>query len=235
MAVYLGAYRVTCPSCRRVVYYEQWEGKPDVTRSLNCPCCGAGLGVTGTIDSVAVLVGENIACVTPERQREHGGTICGPGTCPPSPTIYTCFYCGATFSSQGALNSHIASAHPPTIYTCPHCGASFSSQVELDAHIASAHPPTIYTCPHCGATFSSQAELDAHIASAHPPTIYTCPHCGASFGSQAELDAHIASEHPGFPPAAEVPWYKRYAPYLITIIGGGIGAVVVYFSLRKRG
>lgn len=65
--------------------------------------------------------------------------------------------------------------------------------------------------------------------------VYTCLHCGATFSSQAELDAHIASAHPGLPPAVEVPWYKRYAPYLITIIGGAVGATVIYFSLRKRG
>ncbi|GAI32335.1 unnamed protein product, partial [marine sediment metagenome] len=90
----------------------------------------------------------------------------------------------------------------------------------------------VYTCPHCGATFSTQAELDAHIASVHPSVVYTCPHCGATFATQGELDAHIASLHPA---AAEVPWYKRYAPYLITIIGGAIGVTVVYLSLKKRG
>lgn len=58
MAIYLGAFRTTCTSCGRVSYYEQWEGKPDMTRSLNCPCCGAGLGVIGVIDSLAVLEGE---------------------------------------------------------------------------------------------------------------------------------------------------------------------------------
>ena len=32
----------------------------------------------------------------------------------PAPTVYTCPYCGATFSSQSALDSHIATYHPPT-------------------------------------------------------------------------------------------------------------------------
>jgi len=90
----------------------------------------------------------------------------------------------------------------------------------------------IFTCPYCGATFSTQTDLDAHITSVHPSVVYTCSYCGATFSSQTDLDAHITSLHPT---AIEIPWYKRYAPYLITIIGGAIGVTVVYFSLRKRG
>lgn len=39
-----------------------------------------------------------------------------PYTAPP-PTVYTCPYCGATFSTQEALNTHIASAHPTPVVT----------------------------------------------------------------------------------------------------------------------
>jgi len=35
------------------------------------------------------------------------------------------------------------------VYTCPYCGATFSSQAELDAHIASEHPTIKVTCPTC--------------------------------------------------------------------------------------
>jgi len=83
---FIGSYRVTCSSCRVIIYYEQWEGKPTVTRALTCPCCGTPLGVTGTINSVAALQNGNVICVTAERQREPGEgvhPICGPGTCPP--------------------------------------------------------------------------------------------------------------------------------------------------------
>jgi hypothetical protein len=34
----------------------------------------------------------------------------------------------------------IAPEAPPTVYTCPYCGATFSSQAELNAHIQSQHP-----------------------------------------------------------------------------------------------
>ena len=121
---------------------------------------------------------------------------------------------------------------PPTpVYTCPYCGATFSSQAELDAHIATVHPPVPeYTCPYCGATFSTQAELDAHVASQHPIPVFTCPHCGATFATQTELDNHIVSEHPI---AAEVPWYKKYAPYLA--VGGTIaGGMAVGATIARR-
>ena len=62
----------------------------------------------------------------------------------------------------------MATEHPPAVFTCPYCGATFSSQAELDAHIATEHPPTVYTCPYCGATFNTQEELNAHIAAEHP-------------------------------------------------------------------
>lgn len=36
---------------------------------------------------------------------------------------------------------YVAAAPPPPVYTCPTCGATFSTQAALDAHIAAAHPP----------------------------------------------------------------------------------------------
>lgn len=58
---------------------------------------------------------------------------------------------------------------PPVVYTCPYCGATFTTQEELNQHIATVHPqqPPVFTCPYCGAIFSSQVELDAHILAAH--------------------------------------------------------------------
>jgi len=120
---------------------------------------------------------------------------------------------------------------PLPVYTCPYCGATFDTEGELEDHIASVHPPVPeYTCPYCGATFTSQIDLDNHIATEHPVPVFTCPHCGATFATQSELDDHIAAVHPI---AAEVPWYKKYAPFLA--IGGAIGAgVVVGAALAKR-
>lgn len=68
---------------------------------------------------------------------------------------------------------------PPTIYTCPYCLAQFSTEVELLAHIESEHPGEVpvvyYTCPICAATFIDQEELYAHILAEHPEVIPEVP------------------------------------------------------------
>lgn len=60
---------------------------------------------------------------------------------------------------------------PPEVYSCPYCGATFSTGAERDAHIVAVHrpEPEVYTCSLCGATFSTAGELDTHMAVAHPP------------------------------------------------------------------
>ena len=83
MPEFIGSYRVTCPSCGRVIYYEQWEGKPDVTRSLSCPWCGGSLGVTGTVDTLAVVEDNMVVCASPERAAQTGDPVCeGPSPLP---------------------------------------------------------------------------------------------------------------------------------------------------------
>lgn len=119
---------------------------------------------------------------------------------PAPPIVYTCPYCGATFSTNADMQAHIQAVHPeqPPVYTCPYCGATFTSQTELDAHIQAVHPPpTVYTCPYCGATFDTDADLQAHIQAEHPsPPVYICTYCGAEFNTSEELDQHIATAHP---------------------------------------
>lgn len=63
-------------------------------------------------------------------------------------------------------------AVPPTVYTCPYCGATFATQAALETHIATIHGAGVYQCGNCGQYFSSRAELDAHMT-IHPGTIFT--------------------------------------------------------------
>ena len=92
----------------------------------------------------------------------------------PAPEVYYCSYCGATFSTQEELNTHISAEHPgqsQVTFTCPVCEAAFSSYTELLAHIQSQHPEQlpVFICPVCGKQFSTQEELDAHIAEHQVP------------------------------------------------------------------
>lgn len=124
------------------------------------------------------------------------------------PTVYTCPYCSAQFSTQQQLIEHIQTVHPqtpPITYACPYCEATFTTKEEVLTHIASAHPgqppEVVYICPYCDQKFSSIDDLLQHIAAEHPaPTLYTCPICGATFSSQEELNQHIATAHPEQPP-----------------------------------
>ena len=105
---------------------------------------------------------------------------------------------GITGLAIWALTKKAPPEVPPTVYTCPYCGAKFSTQEELTAHIQAEHPgkPPIYICPYCGALFVTEDALANHITLAHPPAIYTCSYCGAAFVTEEELGAHLASEHP---------------------------------------
>lgn len=49
----------------------------------------------------------------------------------------------AVDSYSGNLCTVIGGGPPPPIYTCPYCGATFSTQAELDAHIESEHPEEV--------------------------------------------------------------------------------------------
>jgi len=37
----------------------------------------------------------------------------------------------------------VAEEVPPAVYTCPYCGATFSTEAELDAHINAEHPEEV--------------------------------------------------------------------------------------------
>ena len=83
-----------CPQCKSELRYELVYEIPyyyPPIRPLSCPVCNADLGVSG--NQVMVLKAEPWPPVTPP--------------------VYTCPHCGATFSTQGELDAHIASVHPP--------------------------------------------------------------------------------------------------------------------------
>jgi DNA-directed RNA polymerase subunit RPC12/RpoP len=51
-------------------------------------------------------------------------------------------------------------------YKCEECGATFSSEAALDEHNRNMHSQ--YRCQACGQMFSSESELEAHNRVAHP-------------------------------------------------------------------
>ena len=85
--------------------------------------------------------------------------------------------------------------------------------------------PWQITCSECG-TILTISPPEAAVVGVITP-IY-CPVCGAKVW-EAPTEGYTVSVGP----AAEVPWYKRYAPHLA--VGGAITTAITYFSLRKRG
>lgn len=78
---------MNCPSCTTSLKYYVPPYYPYPPYGpLNCPECGADLGVMGMMVEVVI---------------------------PVPPPVYTCPHCGAPFSSQAELDDHVASVHPP--------------------------------------------------------------------------------------------------------------------------
>jgi len=116
----------------------------------------------------------------------------------PTPTQYTCPYCGMAFNTDLALQSHILTYHK---YQCPYCGLIFTTSEGMYAHIAAAHPSPpppsqVFPCAFCSATFLTRAEQEQHIEQAHPAKL-VCGYCGQTFVTIAEMDEHIVTMHPG--------------------------------------
>lgn len=84
---------ITCSNCKSDLRYYVPPYYPyPPYGALKCPVCSADLGVMGMM--VEIISAQPWPPVTPP--------------------VYTCPHCGATFSTQGELDDHIASVHPPT-------------------------------------------------------------------------------------------------------------------------
>jgi len=103
--------------------------------------------------------------------------------------VYSCPYCGATFSTQAELDAHIASEHH---YTCPHCGAVFHTQADLDAHIASEHPEETFTTKQVTCTLCSSVLRVTISSIAGNNKTLTCPLCQTTL-SQTGTKVEIVS------------------------------------------
>lgn len=87
----------------------------------------------------------------------------------PPAEAYTCWTCGAVFSSLAELNQHLLEAHgtQPPQFQCPYCGEQFSSQLLLDAHILLYHSSQpkkklIITSSDLAASSDLQTYLSSH-------------------------------------------------------------------------
>jgi len=85
--------------------------------------------------------------------------------------------------------------------------------------------PFQVTCKECSSILIITPPPEGAVVAEVVTPLY-CPVCGAKIW-EAPTEGYTVS----ISPAAEVPWYKRYAPHLVL---GGIGAALVtILSVRK--
>jgi KRAB domain-containing zinc finger protein len=83
----------------------------------------------------------------------------------------TCYVCGSTFSSNGALKLHLDIHLDRRPYSCRFCDQKFRQCGHLSVHCRAIHNEECpYLCNLCGDTFTGAALLKTHQEVAHPLT-----------------------------------------------------------------
>lgn len=101
-------------------------------------------------------------------------------------------------------------------------------EAELDYLYSLLKEPWQVTCKKCSSILTITPPPEGAVVPQVVTPLY-CPVCGAKIW-EAPTEGYTVS----ISPAAEVPWYKKYAPHL-ALGGVATAGLVTYFSLRKRG
>ncbi len=100
-----------------------------------------------------------------------------------------------------------------------------SLEAELDYLYSLLKEPFQVTCKECSSILTITPPPEGAVVAEVVTPLY-CPVCRSKVW-EAPTEGYTISVSP----AAEVPWYKKYAPHLAII--GGIGAVITYLTLKK--
>lgn len=195
----------------------------DVVRMLKCQYCSSKFETQAQLDAHLAASHGYVCTYCGASFATQGLLSAHIGQAHPPVEEYYCDICGAgPFSTPYALQSH-RDTHD--VFTCEQCGATFTTQAALNGHIANAHA-TQYTCPVCQSVFTTQAALTSHINSAHSNQ-YICATCGWTFSSAAALQEHMASAHPTEPVTTDWSKYIPYIAVGGVGVVGLIAAVMI--------
>ena len=109
-----------------------------------------------------------------------------------------CAQCGKAYSTQFALNRHIAAEHLGTRHECEECQASYARKERLDRHIAAEHLGMRHQCEECQASFARKESLEHHKVKDHSSAKeirVACDECDKSFSTTSGLNRHKSEEH----------------------------------------
>ena len=107
----------------------------------------------------------------------------------------TCEMCGATYTSQSSLGSHISRVHKDRSITCNDCGKIFQNNHKFGDHRTKVHGEE-KPCPECGIVFREYA-LRRHIRRIHTNKSFhiLCPDCGKQLQDKRRLLRHKIEVH----------------------------------------
>ena len=115
-------------------------------------------------------------------------------------SFHKCESCGRSFSSSGALKSHIHVVHEGRKdHKCESCGKSFYRKTELLSHNRYVHEGRRdHKCESCLKSYSKASDLKKHIRNVHEgQRDYKCESCGKEYTRASILRKHIHIVHDG--------------------------------------
>lgn len=77
--------------------------------------------------------------------------------------------CDKSFGTKTQLKLHVTGVHQPVIYSCEYCGKSFTKEQTFKAHVQINHLGLRYRCvfPYCDLIYSGKDKLKRHMKTAH--------------------------------------------------------------------
>lgn len=113
-----------------------------------------------------------------------------------------CNICGALYSDDVALATHMQQHSADCTYVCKMCDESFSQINQLHSHVQLQHGGeggldvvASYECSDCGARFMHNNLLKRHVLTHKTTRRQVCDKCGCTFPSFVALNAHVQQTH----------------------------------------